>query len=245
MPKHHSEISSEGAFYRKKLLLSMIIPGIFIFFMWLVKIIEVLFEIDLSRYGIYPLTERGLSGILFSPFIHADFTHLFNNSIPLFLLSIALFYFYSEVALKVFIWTYFLTGLLVWFAGREAWHIGASGLVYGLASFLFFSGIIRRYFRLIALSLLIVFLYGSMVWGLFPGVYKNVSWESHMLGFFSGVLLAVWFRDQGPQRPVYEWMEEDEEETGGSGEEESGRSGEEESGRQSDLETKGFGDKGT
>ena len=223
MSKHHSEITSEGAFYRKKLLLSMIIPGIFIFFMWLVKIIEVLFDIDLSRFGIYPLNAKGLSGIFLSPFIHADFTHLFNNSIPLFLLSIALFYFYSEVALKVFIWTYFLTGLLVWFAGREAWHIGASGLVYGLASFLFFSGIIRRYFRLIALSLLIVFLYGSMVWGLFPGVYKNVSWESHMLGFFSGVLLAVCFRNQGPQKPVYEWMEEEEEETGGSGEEARGR----------------------
>jgi len=228
MSKHHSEITSEGAFYRKKLLLSMIIPGIFIFFMWLVKIIEVLFDIDLSRFGIYPLNAKGLSGIFLSPFIHADFTHLFNNSIPLFLLSIALFYFYSEVALKVFIWTYFLTGLLVWFAGREAWHIGASGLVYGLASFLFFSGIIRRYFRLIALSLLIVFLYGSMVWGLFPGVYKNVSWESHMLGFFSGVLLAVCFRNQGPQKPVYEWMEEQEEETGGSGEEERGRLGDEE-----------------
>lgn len=239
MPKHHQEISSEGAFYRKKLLLSMIIPGIFIFFMWLVKIIELLFEIDLSRFGIYPLTAKGLSGILLSPFIHADFTHLFNNSIPLFLLSIALFYFYSEVALKVFIWTYFLTGLLVWFAGREAWHIGASGLVYGLASFLFFSGIIRRYFRLIALSLLIVFLYGSMVWGLFPGVYKNVSWESHMLGFFSGVLLAVLFRNQGPQKPVYEWMEEEEEESGGSGEEESGGREEGESGRVGDEGTQG------
>jgi membrane associated rhomboid family serine protease len=220
MKESLSDIKKEGAFYRKKLLLSMIIPGIFVFFMWLVKIIEVLFEIDLSRYGIYPMTARGLPGILFSPFIHADFTHLFNNSIPLFFLSLALFYFYSEVALKVFIWTFFLTGLLVWIAGRAAWHIGASGLVYGLASYLFFSGIIRRYFRLIALSLLIVFLYGSMVWGLFPGVYKNVSWESHMLGFFSGVVLAVWYRNQGPQKPVYEWMEEDED--GEEGEVENG-----------------------
>jgi len=227
MSKHISDIEKEGAFYRRRLLLSMIIPGIFVFFMWLVKIIEVVFEIDLSGFGIYPLTLQGLPGILFSPFIHADFTHLFNNSVPLFFLSLALFYFYSEVAVRVFIWTYFLTGLLVWVAGREAWHIGASGVVYGLASFLFFSGIIRRYFRLIALSLLIVFLYGSMVWGLFPGVYKNVSWESHMLGFFSGVVLAVWYRNQGPQRPVYEWMDEnsaedeermDEEETGGLGE---------------------------
>jgi membrane associated rhomboid family serine protease len=208
--EHISDIEKEGAFYRKKLLLSMIIPGIFVFMMWLLKIVEVLFEIDLSRFGIYPLTAQGLPGILFSPFIHADFTHLFNNSLPLFFLSVALFYFYSEVALKVFIWTYFLTGLLVWIAGRAAWHIGASGLVYGLASFLFFSGLIRRYFRLIALSLLIVFLYGSMVWGLFPGVYKNVSWESHMLGFFSGVVLAVLYRNQGPQLPVYEWMEEEE-----------------------------------
>ena len=127
-----------------------------------------------------------------------------------FFLAVALFYFYSEVALKVFLWTYFLTGLFVWFAGREALHIGASGLVYGLASFLFFSGIIRRYFRLIALSLLVVFLYGSMVWGIFPGIYKNVSWESHMLGFFSGVILSVWFRNEGPQEPQYEWMEEEE-----------------------------------
>jgi len=209
MTKGGSDLKKEGAFYRKKLLLSMIIPGIFVFIMWLVKLIEILFETDFSRFGIYPLTARGLPGILFSPFIHADFTHLFSNTVPLFFLSLALFYFYSEVAVGVFIWTYFLTGLLVWIGGREAWHIGASGVVYGLASFLFFSGIIRRYFRLIALSLLIVFLYGSMVWGLFPGVYKNVSWESHMLGFFSGVVLAVLYRNQGPQKPVYEWMEEE------------------------------------
>ncbi len=205
-----SEIQKEGAFYKRKLLLSSIIPGIFVFLMWIVKIVEVLFDLDLSRFGIYPLSVRGLQGILFSPFIHASFSHLFSNTFPLFFLSLALFYFYSEVALKVFAWTYFLTGLLVWFGGREAWHIGASGIVYGLASFLFFSGIIRRYYRLIALSLLIVFLYGSMIWGLFPGVYKNVSWESHMLGFFSGVVLAVRYRKQGPQRPVYDWMEEEE-----------------------------------
>jgi len=210
MAKHSSDLEKEGDFYRKKLFLSMIIPGIFVFLMWLVKIVEVLFEIDLSRFGIYPLAARGLPGILFSPFIHANLQHLFNNSLPLFFLSVALFYFYSELALKVFVWNYFITGLLVWTGGREAWHIGASGLVYGLASFLFFSGIIRRYFRLIALSMLIVFLYGSMVWGLFPGVYKNVSWESHMLGFFSGVFLAIWFRNEGPQQPVYEWMDEEE-----------------------------------
>jgi membrane associated rhomboid family serine protease len=201
-----TDMDSEVDFYRKKLLLSLIIPGIFVFIMWLVKIIELLFELDFSGFGIYPLKINGFSGIIFSPFIHADFKHLFNNSLPLFFLSIALFYFYSEVAMKVFAWTFLLTGLLVWLAGRDAWHIGASGLVYGLASFLFFSGIIRRYYRLVALSLLVVFLYGEMVWGIFPGVYKNVSWESHMLGFFSGIILSIWFRNEGPQQPVYEWM---------------------------------------
>jgi membrane associated rhomboid family serine protease len=212
MSKADSHLAGEAAFYSKKLLLSMMIPGIFIFLMWMVKIVEVLFNIEFAKLGIYPLSVKGLPGILFSPFIHADFTHLFNNSIPLFFLSVALFYFYSEVATKIFFLNYLITGLLVWFAGRDAWHIGSSGLVYGLASFLFFSGIIRRYFRLVALSLLVVFLYGEMVWGLFPGIYKNVSWESHMLGFFSGILLSVWFRDEGPQQPVYEWMTEDEEE---------------------------------
>ncbi|MCX6330166.1 MAG: rhomboid family intramembrane serine protease [Bacteroidia bacterium] len=211
MPDNKGDISTEGTFFRKKLLLSLIIPGTFIFFMWMVKIIEVLFETNFSNYGIYPLSLRGLSGIIFSPFIHADFKHLFNNSLPLLLLSLALFYFYSEIALKIFLWTYLLTGILVWFGGRNAWHIGASGIVYGLASFLFFSGIIRKYFRLIALSLLIVFLYGQMVWGIFPGIYKNVSWESHMLGVFSGIVLAVWYRKEGPQMPVYEWMEEEDE----------------------------------
>jgi membrane associated rhomboid family serine protease len=233
MSKNEKIIDAEDAFYRKKMLLSMFIPGIFVSLMWLVKISEVLFDINFSSLGIYPLTAKGLAGILFSPFIHADFNHLFNNSLPFFFLATALFYFYSEVALKVFGWTYFLTGIFVWLAGREAWHIGASGLVYGLASFLFFSGILRKHFRLIALSLLIVFLYGSMVWGIFPDVYKNVSWESHMLGFFSGLILALWYRNEGPQHPGYEWMNDDDEENKGDGIEVTGRG---------DLENGGMGE---
>ncbi|MBN2863928.1 MAG: rhomboid family intramembrane serine protease [Bacteroidales bacterium] len=216
MVKEDNHINSEGSFYRKKFFLSTIIPLIFIFLMWLVKITEFLFEVDFSGIGIYPLTAKGLPGIIVSPFIHADFKHLFNNSLPLLFLSIALFYFYSEVALKVFSLTYIFTGILVWFGGRDGWHIGASGIIYGLASFLFFSGIIRRYFRLVALSLLVVFLYGEMVWGIFPGIYRSVSWESHMLGFISGILLAVMYRNEGPQAPVYEWMEEEDEKVGES-----------------------------
>ncbi len=202
---------SEGEFYRKRLFLSAIIPFLFIFIMWLTKTVEILFGIGLSGFGIHPLSADGLPGIVLSPFIHADFRHLINNSLPLFLLAVALFFFYSEVALKIFTLTWLLTGILVWIAGREAWHIGASGLVYGLASFLFFSGMIRRYFRLVALSLLIVFLYGSMVWGIFPGLNENISWESHMLGFFAGTVLAIFYRKEGPQEPVYEWLEGEDE----------------------------------
>ncbi len=180
--------------------------------MWIVKSVEVIFGFAFTVGGIYPLTLKGLPGVLLSPFIHADFKHLLSNSIPLFLLSTALFYFYSEISMKILSLAWLFTGFLVWIAGRDAWHIGASGLVYSLASFLFFSGILRGYFRLVALSLLIVFLYGSMVWGIFPGIYRNVSWESHMLGFFSGLVLAIWFRKEGPQKPVYDWMLEDEDE---------------------------------
>jgi membrane associated rhomboid family serine protease len=205
-----ADVKAEGAFFRKRILLSMLLPGVFVFIMWLVKIIEILFDLDFSNLGIFPLSVKGLPGIIFSPLIHSDFGHLFNNSLPLFFLGTALFYFYSEIAVRVSLWTYFLTGFFVWLAGRTAWHIGASGLIYGLASFLFFSGIIRKYFRLVALSLLIVFLYGSMVWGIFPDIYKNVSWESHMLGFISGIILAVVYRKEGPQAPVYEWLDEDE-----------------------------------
>ena len=99
-------------------------------------------------------------------------------------------------------------------ANRAAWHIGASGIIYGLASFLFVSGIIRRHIPLMALSLLVVFLYGEMVWGIFPGFRIDISWESHMLGAVAGLLLALWYRDEGPQRPVpfYESDEEEQEE---------------------------------
>lgn len=221
MQKPEPQPFDEKRFYRRKFFLSTLIPGIFVILMGLCKAVEIIFDLDLTRLGIYPLTWEGLPGIITSPFLHSDLRHLFNNSLPLFFLAVALFFFYSEVALKIFSLTYLSTGLLVWLGGREAWHLGASGIVYGLASFLFFSGIIRRYYRLVALSLLIVFLYGEMVWGIFPGVYgQSVSWESHMLGTISGILLAVIYRKEGPQMPVKVWDDEEEEPGEGLGEEE-------------------------
>lgn len=201
-----------GRMFRKKLLLSMLIPLVFIILLWLIMFLESQLDVRFYYLGIYPLEARGLPGIITSPFIHNNYEHLFNNTIPLFVLGTALFYFYSEIAFRIAGWAWLITGMLVWLAGRESWHIGASGLVYSFASFLFFSGIIRKYFRLMALSLLVVFLYGSMVWGMFPFIDVHVSWESHMLGSGAGLILAILYRKQGPQRKLPEWYYEDEQE---------------------------------
>ena len=182
---------------KRKLILSLIFPLFFIFLIWMVKIVEVGLELDFTSFGIYPLKVKGLFGIITSPFIHADFTHLINNSIPLFILSAGIFYFYSPIAFRIFFLTWIITGVWVWLSAREAYHIGASGLIYGFAFFLFFSGIFRKDVRLMAISILVVFLYGSMVWGIFP-FFIEISWESHLMGAVAGLFLAIIYRKYGP-----------------------------------------------
>ena len=198
---------------KRRLLLSMLVPFMMVAFMWLSMAIGALFDKSLHFLGIYPGRISALTGIITSPFVHSDLRHLFNNTIPLFILGTALFYFYSQVSARVLLWITLLTGLAVWITGRPAWHIGASGIVYGLASFLFVSGIIRRHIPLMALSLLVAFVYGEMVWGIFPGFRLEISWESHMLGAAAGVIMAVWYRAEGPQRPVPFYEREEEEES--------------------------------
>lgn len=196
---------------KNRLLRSLIIPLTLVVLIWLVKSVEIFFDFDFSNLGIYPLKARGLPGIVLSPFIHGDLKHLFNNSIPILVLGSTLFYFYREVARTVLILSILITGIWVWVFAREAWHIGASGVVYSLAAFLFTSGVIRRHPRLMAISLLVTFLYGSLVWGILP-IRDRVSWESHLMGLISGILLAYHFRSYGPQRKKYEWELEEEEE---------------------------------
>lgn len=207
--------------FKRKMFLSMIVPLFMVILLWILLFVEWLFGISLSSLGIWPLQTRGLPGIILSPLIHSDTGHLFNNTIPLLVLGTALFYFYSDVAPRVLAFIWIATGVLVWITARPAWHIGASGVVYGLASFLFVSGMIRRYFRLMALSLLIVFLYGSMVWGMFPFIGSTISYESHMLGAVTGLILALWYRNEGPERPLPDWMNETDEEAFQSQEENS------------------------
>jgi membrane associated rhomboid family serine protease len=182
----------------------LIIPFGLVLLLWLIFWIEIRFGFNFNKAGIYPLRLSGLKGIVLSPFIHSSLKHLFNNSVPLLLLSLALFYFYKSVATRVIVFGILLSGLLTWFIGRPSYHIGASGLVYVLASFLFFKGIFSKYYRLVALSLSVVFIYGSMIWGLFP-VEERVSWEGHLSGFLIGFLFSLIFKTKIPFQKKYKW----------------------------------------
>ena len=190
---------------------SVIVPVILVMIMWLVKIIETVFHLDFGFLGIKPLSAEGLSGILLFHFIHGDWEHLFANTVPILVLGTSLYYFYRPIANKILLILIFSTGLLTWCGARSGVHIGASGLVYGLTFFLMLSGFIRRDRKLIIISLIVVFLYGSLVWGLYPkyAIENNISWEGHLAGFVMGIVLAFYFRKEGPQREEYIWEDED------------------------------------
>lgn len=178
---------------KKHLWLSFFIPGVFVALMWITKLFETVTGISLVRFGLYPKHWSGLDGILFSPLIHGDWNHLISNTIPFFILSFLMLFNYRKVAFKSFLFIYFVSGLLVWLTGRENYHIGASGLVYGMAFFIFFSGVFRKNIQAIALSLFVVFLYGSIVWGLFP-IDRTISFEGHLMGALCGSFIAFHYR---------------------------------------------------
>lgn len=194
---------------KKKLIYSMIYPLIMLGIMWIAKGLELYYDLDFGKYGILPRELLGLRGVLFAPFIHGSMEHLINNSVPLLFLGTALFYFYRSLAMRIFLLSFFLTSIYTWISARYSYHIGASGLVYALFSFLLVSGFIRKHIRLVAISFLVAFLYGSLVWGLLPYDQK-VSFEGHFWGFAVGAILSIYYRKQGPQRKVYQWHDEDE-----------------------------------
>lgn len=183
-------------------------PILFILIIWIVFWFEVRFGYDFKYFGVYPRTLSGLKGIMFSPFIHGDIKHLYHNTIPLFILSVTLFYFYRAISWKVIFFGILLSGFLTWSIGRPAYHIGASGLIYVLMSFTLFKGIFARHYRLIAVSLLVVFLYGSMIWYVFP-VKDGVSWEGHLSGLIVGLLFAIIFKKSIAKPKKYDWEHED------------------------------------
>ncbi len=203
----------------QRIVLAAVIPFFLLFILYMLKFMEIGMDWDFTQLGVYPMEKRGVFGIFAHPLVHSSFKHLLANTIPLFFLSWCLFYFYRHIAPYIFFTIWIGCGLFTFFIGKPGWHIGASGIIYGLAFFLFFSGLLRKYIPLIAISLLVTFLYGGLVWNMLPQFAKvTTSWEGHLSGAIAGTLCALAFIGSGPQRPdpfADEKEEEEENEVNG------------------------------
>ena len=193
----------------RRLRRSFFIAASFATVLWLIKLIEIRLGLDLAAYGVYPLRASGLAGILWAPLIHGSLSHVFANTAPILILGTALLYGYPRSAKIVIPITYIGSGAGVWLFARSAYHIGASGLTLGMMLFVFTIGVLRWDKRAIALALIVSFLYGSTIWGIFPGD-PQISFESHFFGAAIGVVLAILFKtyDPAPPEKKYSWDDE-------------------------------------
>lgn len=164
--------------------------------------------IDFGVHGVLPRTLSGLQGILFSPFLHGSLDHLLSNTLPFLLLMAALIYFYEDIWFQAFLSMYLMAGIGLWCGGRDSYHIGASGVIYALTGFLFVEGILRRQVKYMAISMLVVFLYGGTIWAMMP-MFKSISWEAHLFGFLAGVMIAFVYKNKGPKRKLYQWEKDE------------------------------------
>lgn len=152
--------------------------------------LDSIFNLHLTLLGIYPRQISGLPGIILAPFIHSTWAHLLSNTSPILVLTSIMTIFYPRVATQAYLLIMVGTGLLVWLFGRDSYHIGASGMVYGLVSYVFWTGVFRKNIKSIILGLIIIILYSGMFASMFPNVEKNISWESHMFGAIMGLVTA-------------------------------------------------------
>ena len=202
----------ENSFDKRQLTNAIFIPLIIVLIMIMSFLFEKGMNFDFHYAGIYPRRIENIWGIFTYIFVHSGWSHLLNNVLSFFILGSFLFYFYREIAPKILLISYIFSGLLLWIIGRDSWHIGASGLIYSLAFFLFFSGLFRKFVPLIAVSLIVAFMYGSMIWHVFPWqIHDPVSWEGHLAGGITGTILSFWYRKKNPQKPIEQWNDEDEE----------------------------------
>ncbi len=194
----------------RRLRIAFAITLSFALLLWVVKLAEHLGGIDFIQYGIYPRRADGLAGVLFSPFIHSSFAHLFANTAPILVIGTMLLYGYPRAAKVLLPVVYLGSGVAVWLFAREAYHIGASGLAFGMLFFVLTVGVLRWDRRAIALSLVVFFLYGGMIWGVLP-VAREVSFESHLSGALIGFVLAFLLRHRDPEPPrkQYSWEREE------------------------------------
>lgn len=209
---------------RQRIKDSFFIPLLLVSILWLVKLTELAFNLPLHEFGVLPRTISGLKGILFYPLIHGDarptgsysilgnFAHLFSNTVPLLVMGFIIFHSYRKAFWGLLGMIYILSGIGIWLiSSSTSYHIGASGVVYGFAFFIFFSGLLRNDIRAIALALLVAFLYGSIVWGLLP-IQEGVSWEGHLAGAIAGTLGAYYYRNVNVPKPFYyDWEFEESE----------------------------------
>ncbi len=186
-----------------KLIFSLLIV------IWAVFLFERVAGIDLSRFGLRPRDLVGLLGVVTTPLLHGNFNHLISNSLPLFVGGVAMLFLYPVSALRALPAIYLGSSALAWLFARSSLHIGASGLVYGMLAFVFISGLLRRDIRSVGVSLMIWFLYGSMIWGVLP-VKQGMSWELHLSGALIGLVMAVLLRhyDRPPVKR-YDWEDDD------------------------------------
>jgi len=202
--------TAEHSVEKRRFTYAVFIPGIVVIIMIISFLLEHGMGWDFHTAGVYPRDVKHIWGIFTIVFVHGSWSHLVNNVISFFVLSSFLYYFYAPIASRILILATIVSGLILWVIGRESWHIGASGLIYALAFFLFFSGIIRKYVPLIAISFIVALLYGNMVWHIFPWeVHDAISWEGHLAGGIIGLVLALYYRNEGPQKPIKIWEEED------------------------------------
>lgn len=185
---------------------SFILAVSFAVLLWLVKFVDVIFGFDFFQYGVYPRRPDGLVCIVWAPLIHGSISHVFANTAPVIILGTALLYGYPKSAKIVIPVIYAGSGVGVWLFARSAYHIGASGLTFGMMFFVFTIGVLRWDRRAITLSLLVFFLYGGMIWGIFP-VAPGISFESHFFGAVIGVVLAILLKGYDPPPPEkrYSW----------------------------------------
>lgn len=191
---------------------ALLIPFASAVIVWSIWLLDAGFGWQLSHYGLMPRTTFGLVGILTAPLLHGELDHIFNNTVAMLMLGWCLMYFYPRVAGRVVLAGWLISGVGVWLMGRTNFHIGASGIIYGIAAFLFVSGLLRKQRTLMALSMLVVFLYGGLIWGIFP-IVERLSWESHLWGAVAGVAMAFIHRQVPPAvsdpKPAF-LVEEDE-----------------------------------
>ena len=191
--------------FRLALRISLYFVGL----LWAIWLVDAAFGLELARFGLRPGDIAGLAGIITAPLLHGGAGHLFNNSIPMLVAMTAALFLYPNAALRAIPMIWIGSGIAGWIIGRPSLHIGASGLLYGLLAFVFVGGVLRRDARSVAVSLMVWFLYGTLIWGVLP-IRPNMSWELHLAGGVCGVLLAWLYRrwDRVPLRR-YDWEDDD------------------------------------